>query len=143
MERRERLTFWLGRIVLAIFTLLFTLIGLRFISNPVGAAAESGITLAAPLGVTIARVGFGAFPLGCAINAAFCLASARRLFTGVAFVSLMVGVVFVVRVIGILVDHTAHESLRVLGAEVVLLALSAVSLFAELGKRRYRRAQAA
>lgn len=143
MEKHGRFTFWLGRIVLAIFTIIFTLIGLRFIADPVGAAAGSGITLGTPVGITIARVGFGAFPLGCAVNAAFCLASARRLLAGLFFVSSMVSVVLVIRVVGILVDHTSHESLRVLGAEVVLLALSAVSLFAELSRRRYRPGEAA
>src|SRR5437879_2202366 len=87
---------------------------------PFNTAAALCVLLDSPLGVTIARVGFGAFPLGCAIFTFSCLVSSRRLLTGLAFVGNMMGLVLGVRILGILVDGTARENMRLVGAEILL-----------------------
>jgi len=55
---------WLTRLILLLPTSIFTLIPTRYLANPVGSAAAQGIVLPPGLGVTIARVGLGGFPLG-------------------------------------------------------------------------------
>jgi len=134
---------WLGRFILAAFALIFTLISLRFIPDPVRAAAASGVTLSSPMGVAIARIGFGAFPLGCAAYAIMCLVSTQRLLAGLTFVSTMVSVVLAVRILGIAVDHTVGGASVPLAAEILLLALSVFGLSAEMARRRRSLADAA
>ncbi|HSP17673.1 MAG TPA: hypothetical protein VLV78_23210 [Thermoanaerobaculia bacterium] len=136
MKTLSRLAPILGRIPLVMATVIFTLISLRFISNPVHAAAATGISFTRPIGITVGRIGFGAFPLGCAIVTALCLISARRLLTGLAFVAIMLGVALLVRILGIAVDHTLAESLRVTVSEMVLLTLSIVGMVAVSARQR-------
>lgn len=134
---------WLSRLPLLAVTLIFTRVSWRFLSDPVQAAAASSISLGSGAAITIARVGFGGFPLGFAIITLACLVSTHRLLTGLCFVVTMIAVVIAVRIMGILVDNSAHESLRVLVAEVILLTLSVISLFVELRRRGYRLQDAA
>ena len=130
MKVLARLAPVLGRIPLIMTTAIFTLISLRFISDPIHAAAATGISFTRPIGITVGRIGFGAFPLGSAIATALCLISPRRLFTGLAFVTILLGVALIVRIFGIAVDHTLAESLRVTVAEVVLMTLSILGMVA-------------
>jgi hypothetical protein len=58
-----RLAGVLRRAPLAMMTVIFTLISFRFLAHPARYAAEAGINFTSQSGVTIARVGFGAFPL--------------------------------------------------------------------------------
>lgn len=138
MERVRRLAPWLTQFVLGAATLVFALIGWKYIADPVHTAATSGITLNSALAVTNMRASFGAFPLACAIIALTCLLFPRLHFTGLCFVATMIGVVMIVRIFGILIDGTASQSLMVLGAEAILLMLSLSGLFIEQGGRRYR-----
>ena len=57
---RQTFAPWINRIVLAAATLIFTMIGMRYITNPVHAAAATGATLNTPLAATTTRIGFGA-----------------------------------------------------------------------------------
>ncbi len=136
MRILTRLAPVLGRMPLVMATVIFTAISFRFMSDPVHAAAATGIVFTRPIGLTVGRIGFGAFPLGAAIVTALCLASPRRLFTGLSFVAIMLGVALVVRIAGIAIDHTLAESLRVTISEILLLTLSVVGMIALTARRR-------
>jgi hypothetical protein len=85
MSRFWKLAPWLIRLSLLPPTIILALIAYRYIAHPIDSAAAQGIVLPAGLGVTIARVGLGRFPLGCSIFLATCLLSSRR--CGVGFAS--------------------------------------------------------
>lgn len=65
MEPITRVALWISRIVLGGgATLVFTMISLRYVINPVHASSEIGVSLGSALAVTTTRIGLGAFPLG-------------------------------------------------------------------------------
>ena len=138
MERFSRLAPWLTRLILLMPMLVFALIASRYIAYPVQTAATVGISLDSALAVTITRIGFGAFPLGCSLFTLSCVVSTRRLLTGLGFVATMIGVALAVRIFGILVDGTARESMRLVGAEIVLLTITIIGVFIEFSRRRYQ-----
>ena len=82
------------------------------------------------------RVGFGAFPLGCALVALNCLLSPSRLRTGLSFVAVIFGVALAVRILAIVGDGTLRESLSLLSAEALLLTLSIGGLVVDIGQQR-------
>jgi hypothetical protein len=130
MKTLARFAPLLGRIPLVMMAVIFTLISIRFLSDPVHVAAATGIAFTRPIGITVGRIGFGAFPLGLAIVTVMCLVSRQRLLSGLVFVSTMLVVALGVRIFGIAVDHTLAESLRVTISEVVLLSLAIVGMTA-------------
>lgn len=123
------------RVPLAIVTLLFTVISSRYLFNPVRTATAAGISFISPGGITTARIGFAAFPLAFAILAFACLISPRRVLAGLYLVFTVVGVVTVVRIIGVLLDHSASQSARLLIPEIILLTLSIIAIRLELKRR--------
>ena len=125
----------LSRMPLIMATVIFTLISIRFLSDPVGAAAATGISFTRPVGITVGRIGFGAFPLAAAIATALCLASPKRRLIGLQFVAILLGVALIVRIFGIAADRTLAESLRVTINEVVLLSLVGVGMMAHSARR--------
>jgi Domain of unknown function (DUF4345) len=127
-----KFTPWFSRGVLIAATLILTLISRKFITDPVGAAAASAMTLDSPLAITNMRASFGAFPLGCAIFTLICLLSPHRRITGLYFVVTVIATALVVRLFGVVADGTFAESAQVLGAEAVLVILSVVALYLEL-----------
>src|SRR6266581_3490097 len=78
----SRIAPMLRRAPLVMVTIIFTLISLRYLSDPIRAATAAGVSFTSPGGITVARVGFGAFPLSFAILAFSCLVSTRRLLAG-------------------------------------------------------------
>jgi len=132
---------WLSRLMLLPPTAIFALIAARYLADPVASAAAQGIVLPPGLGVTIARVGFGGFPLGCSIFLATCLLSERRVIIGLTFVAIMIGVVLGVRVFGMTMDSTVQENLKLVNAEAGLLAVTGFGLFLEWSRRRRPRSQ--
>jgi hypothetical protein len=54
---------WVNRLVLAAATFVFSMIGLRYITNPVHASAETGVTLHSVLANATTRVGSVLFHL--------------------------------------------------------------------------------
>ena len=78
MTRFLRYAPWINRFVLAAATIIFTMIGLRYVADPAAASAATGVTLNSLLASTTTRVGFGAFPLAFAIYSAWFLFSKRR-----------------------------------------------------------------
>ena len=136
MKHLRHVTVWFDRFVLLAATLIFALIGSRYIADPVGAAATTDISLGSALAISTMRVGFGAFPLGCALVALTCLLSPRRLRTGLSFVAVIFGVALAVRIFAILGDGTLKQSLSLLSAEALLLTLSIVGLVVDIGQQR-------
>jgi hypothetical protein len=130
---------WLTRLILLPPTAIFVLIAARYLANPIGSAAAQGIVLPPGMGVTIARVGLGGFPLGCAIFLVTCLLSKQRLLTGLTFVAILAGVVLAVRVFGMIADSTVQANLRLVRAEIGLLVITGIGLFLELRRRRHNR----
>lgn len=120
-----------SRFVLAGATLIFTMIGLRYITDPVRASAETGVTLGSALAATTTRVGSGAFPLGFAIFISICLFSKRRLFAGVGLISVVITTAIVVRIVGLIADGPAPESTRLFIPEGVMFALSLTAIALE------------
>lgn len=125
---RPRVALWLSRGVLLVVAVILTLISQRYLRDPVGGAAERGIVISSPVAATIARVGFGAFPLACAIVVAWCLVAADRLRAGLWFVVILFGTVLSVRVAGAVVDRSLSESIPLIVPEVVFLAFTAAAL---------------
>ena len=131
----SRIAAVLRRAPLVMMTVIFALISFKYLSDPVGAAATAGIGFTSPGGITIARVGFAAFPLSFAILALASLVSARWRLAGLYMVLTVASVVIGVRIFGILIDHST-ESARLLAPEAVLLALSVIAIRLELARRR-------
>ena len=125
----------LRRAPLIMTLVIFSLISVRYLSNPVGAAAAVGISFTSPGGITIARVGFAAFPLSMAILAFASLLSAQRRLAGLYMVLTVDAVVMAVRIFGILVDHST-ASAHLLAPEAVLLTLSIIAIRLEAAAQR-------
>jgi hypothetical protein len=115
---------WIYRLVLAAATLIFTVIGLRYIVDPAQASAAVGMSLNSALASTTARVGFGAFPLAFAVFAFLSLLSRQRMRAGVTLVVIVIAAAIVARAIGMGADGAAPESMRLFIPEFVILALS-------------------
>jgi hypothetical protein len=137
MNRYTQFAPWLHRIVLTLSTLLFTMIGLRYILDPVGSSKAVDTVLSSGLAVTTTRVGFGAFPLALAIFTMSCLLSPTRRLAGVILVAILIATVIVVRLIGTAMDGSAEHSTRLFVPEAVLLLLAAGGLLLESARRRH------
>jgi hypothetical protein len=127
---------WVSRLILTPPTLIFAMIASRYLFNPVQAATAVGISFVSPQGMTIARVGFGAFPLACSLFTLSCLVSSRQLLTGLSFVATVMSTALVVRVFGMLADSTSKQNMHLVVAELVFLALMLVGVFIERGRRQ-------
>jgi hypothetical protein len=132
----SRIAVVLRRAPLVMVTVIFTLISVRYLSDPVRAASVVGISFTSPGGITAARVGFAGFPLAIAVLALSCLASTRRLLVGLYMVFTVVAVITAVRIFGIALDHSASESARLLIPETILLILSIIAIRLESARRR-------
>ena len=126
---------WFERFILAVPTLLFMRIGWKYVSDPQQVAAGSGMILGSAAAVTDTRA-VGAIFLALAIVTLVSMLSTRRLFAGLALVAIVVGFVTVARILGVLVDGAASETVFKLIPELVLLPLSVVGIFIELGRQR-------
>jgi cytochrome b561 len=128
---------WFSTLVLIFAAFILSMIGVKFVIDPVSAAVASGMTLHSAVAVTNMRASFGAFPLACAIFIVICLASGSHRVTGLRFVAIVIGAVLLVRVFGIYRDGTLMESGKVLGAEAILMILSILGLFFERSRLRF------
>lgn len=126
---------WFGRLVLAVATILFSLIALRQIADPIGASTAHQIALGSSDAITIMRVTGGLF-LGVALVLAACIVSDRRLLAGLGVLFTVNAVVAAVRVVGLVLDGPGPFTLQVLKPEVALVALSAIAFLVERRRRR-------
>ncbi len=128
MSRISRFTPWMQRMVLSMSTLVFTMIALRYITNPVQAAAETGATLNSPLATATTRIGFGAFPLGMAIFTFTSLLSNRRRLPAVRFVAIVLATAIAVRAFAVVADGAAGANPKLFVPEGVMLTVAITSL---------------
>ena len=126
---------WLGRLVLAAATILFSLIALRQIADPIGASTAHQIALGSSDAITIMRVTGGLF-LGVALVLAACIVSDRRLLAGLGVLFTVNAAVAAVRVIGLVLDGPGPFTLQVLKPEGALVALSAIAFLVERRRQR-------
>jgi len=136
MDKFWRFAPWITRLLLLAVTALFTLIGWRYLADPVGKAAADEITLGSVMAISRLRVAFGAFPLAFAVILLGCLVSTKRLLIGLVVLATMIGIVTAVRFLGIVIDGAAAEALRLLQVEAIVLTLSVIGILIELGRRR-------
>jgi hypothetical protein len=115
------------------------MIAARWIIDPIGSATRVGISLDTAIAMTTARVGFGAFPLGCAAAVLTCLISRHHL-VGLSFLSILIGCLEAIRTYSVLTDNTLSANLPMYAVGGSIWLLSIVAFFIELGARRYRRA---
>lgn len=127
---------WLPRILLLLATVLFFLIGFRYLGDPVNKAAADSIVLGSVMAISRVRVGFGGFPLALSLILFGCLLSPKRLLMGLSVLATTVGVVTLARLVGIAIDGPAEEALKLLRVEIVLLALSVAAIFLERARLR-------
>jgi hypothetical protein len=120
---------WMCRGVLTMTALIFTMIAVRYIKDPVQASAETGVALESPLASTTTRVGFGAFPLSIAIFSLASLFSERRRRAGVLLVATVMAVVIVVRLLGTAMDGASAHSTVLFVPEAVMLTIASVGLY--------------
>jgi hypothetical protein len=111
------------------------MIALRGLFNPVGSSAVHEITLGSAAGITVARVGFGGFPLAFAIMLLVCLVAERRLLTGLALLIVVAVVLTGARLLGLVLDGPAPFTMRVLKPEFVLVLASTAAFFLERRRR--------
>jgi hypothetical protein len=135
MNRFWRIAPWLTRFMLIPPTVIFALIASRYLFSPVQTGAGIGLAFHAPVAITIVRVGFGGFPLACAIFTLSCLASRRRVLIGLGFVAIVMACALCVRVFGMFTDGSVHESMGLVRAEGVMLVIFVASIFIERARR--------
>ena len=135
METFWRFAPWLSRLILLAVTLLFARLAWPALADPVQEATNHGISLGSAEAVSRIRIGFGAV-LASSMIALVCLISPRRILTGLYFVLIWVGVITVVRIIGVTSNGPNEFDLTVLRPEFVILALTIVSIFIERSKQR-------
>ena len=135
MTKFWKFTPWLTRLMLLAPTIIFALIASRYLFDPIHAGAAVGLSFNRPMATTVARVGFGAFPLACSIFTLSCLISKRRILTGLACVALIMAVALIVRVSGMFVDGSVHDNMGLVRAESVMLVLFIIGVFLERGRR--------
>jgi hypothetical protein len=130
---------WISKLIVLLSTAIFIMISLQPIAHPADAAAAQGIAFTSPLGPTVFRVAFAGIPLGCAAFLAYCLLSSRRTLTGLIFSALILGIVLVVRIYGMEIDSSVRQSMPLVTAEIVLVAITLVGIAIEIARRSYLR----
>lgn len=127
--RRAAWAPWIGRAVLTMATVIFAMIGFRYIGDPAGASAKTGVTLHTALAYTTTRIGFGAFPLTIALFSLGCLVSRKRLFEGVRLIATAAITVIAVRLYSTAADGFERSSVVLFIPELILLALALAALW--------------
>lgn len=131
----QKISPWLSRLFISAVAVLFTMISLKFIFDPQGAAANSGIILNPGVGFTNTRAGFGGFPLGVAAILVFCLFSTQRLVTALAYILTVATIILAVRLYGTVQDGTMAESIHLVIPEVAIVAISGLGIWMEMRRR--------
>jgi hypothetical protein len=135
MTRFWKFAPWLTRLMLVAPTVIFAMIASRYLFDPVRSGTAIGLAFNTPVALTVTRVGFGAFPLAFSIFTLSCLVSTRRILTGLGFVALIMALALVVRVFGMTADGSVRESMGLVRAEAIMLAVFLVGIFIERGRR--------
>ena len=125
---------WVSRAILAAPTFLFASIAFKFLATPLEVAAQSGMVLATSSAVTDLRVEGGLFA-ALAGALVFCLATGRRL-AGLGLLAAVIAPVTAARILGLIADGAASETIVKLRPELVLTVLAIGGLALELRRRR-------
>ena len=120
---------WFGGAVLFAATAILILISEKFLLDPTTEAASRGIALSTPIAVTVARVGFGGFPLASAIITATSLVTGR-IRQGLWFIVILFGTVLAVRAVSAAANGSLAASIPLIVPEAVFVGLSAIALAA-------------
>lgn len=136
MKTFRKLAPWLTRLIVIFPTALFATIGIQNASHPATAAGARGIVFVSGMGMTVGRIGFGAFPLACGLFLLGCVVSERRLLTALAFVATLDSVVLLVRIAGMFADSSVQENMGLVRAEVLLLVLTGAGAVIERSRKR-------
>jgi hypothetical protein len=131
---------WLSRLIILAVAGLFTMISLKFIFDPLQAAANAGITIEPGVGYTNTRAGFGGFPLGFAAILVFCLFSSQRLLPALSSIATVATVILVVRLYGAVQDATFSQSAHLLIPETALIVISLLGVAMETKRRNHHAA---
>jgi Domain of unknown function (DUF4345) len=137
MNALVRHSVWFGRLVLVGATLLFVLIGIRYVFDPIGAVAPHQIALGSQEAVTNIRVSGGVF-LGIAAVLFACALSERRILAGTGVLALVSIAVTAARLFGLAVDGPAPFTVHVLKPELSIVILSTVGFILEVRRSRHR-----
>lgn len=129
------------RIPLVALTLILALIAFRYLLNPVEAASSVGVAFTSPGGITVARVGFGAFPLGFVAFFLNSLLSQRQLLPGLRTELALLAIVIAVRILGMVGAHSAETGLLLI-PEVVIAALCVLAMRLETNRQKREQATA-
>jgi len=121
------ITRWFGRVILFAATAILVMISVKFLVDSSAQAAARGIMLSTPLAVTIARVGFGGFPLASAIVTATSLFTGR-VSRGLWFIVILFGTVLAVRAVSGATNGTLAASVPLIIPELVFVGLSIITL---------------
>ncbi len=128
---------WVTRLIVTFPAVLFATLGIHNLSHLTTALGARGIVFVSGPGMTVGRIGFGAFPLGCGLFLFGCVFSERRLLTALAFVATLDSVVLVARVISMYTDSSIRENIGLVRAEVLLLLLTGIGIIVELARKRH------
>ncbi len=126
---------WISRLIILAVAGLFTAISFKFLLDPQGSAAASGITIEPGLAYTNTRTGFGGFPLGFALILLFCLFSSRRFLAALAFTATVTGVILFVRLYAVATDGTFAASAYLLAPETAITIVSLLGVWLEWRRR--------
>lgn len=112
----------LTRVPVVALTAILVTIALRYLINPVQAGAAAGISFTSAGGITVARIGFGAFPLGFAALFLSSVFSRRYLLAGLRMELVLLAIVIAIRVLAMVLARSS-ETAKLLVPEFILAAL--------------------
>ncbi len=130
---------WISKVIVLMSAAIFVMIAVEPLAHPLANAAAQSIAFTSSLGLTVFRVSFAGFPLGCAAFLAYCLLSNRRTLTGLIFAALILGTLLLVRIYGMEIDSTVQQSMPLVKPEIVLVAITLAGIAIEMGLRSYAR----
>jgi len=136
MSKFWRLSPWITRLILLFPATIFVRIGVRGVANIAAAIGERGLVFTSGNGATIARVGFGAFPLACGLFILGCMVFESCLPAALGLVLTMDVLVLIVRVVGMYADSSVAENMHLVRAEVLLFFLTSAGIVIEFLRRR-------
>jgi hypothetical protein len=117
---------WLNRLVMGFAIVVFSLIAVRTIGDPVKASAPHKILLGSPEAITNTRIS-GAVFLAMALVLAGSVISRQRHRAALLLLAIFSGVLTAVRLFGLVVDGPAPFTLTVLKPEIAVTVLAAVA----------------
>lgn len=124
----------LTRVPMVSLTIVLLSISCRYLIHPVEQASVVGINLTSPEGIIVALVGFAGFPLAFAAFFLTCLFSRRRILDGLRTELTLLGIVIVVRLLGMVLTHSA-DTAKLLAPEFVMAVLCMIGIRLETGDR--------